>query len=358
MTLKNRFVRSATWEGIAEEDGAVTPALIEMMKHLAVGGTGLIVTSHAYVTREGQAGRRQLGLYDDRLIPGLREMVDTVHQQGGVIITQLAHSGLFADPEITGEKPFSPSVVAGATPHDVHEMTVEDIQNVVKAFGNAAKRAVDAGFDGVQIHSAHGYLLSQFLSPYFNRRTDIYGGNLENRVRIHLEVLEAVRSAVGEQIPVLIKMNTGDFLEGGLQLKDSVVAGELFQQNGMDAIELSGGTGLSGKLNPIRTGIREEKDEAYFRNAAIAFKEKTTIPIMLVGGIRSRGIAEEIVTSGTADYISLSRPLIREPGLVNRWKSGNNENATCISCNKCLFETRAGKGLHCVMDEREAKDKQ
>ena len=229
---------------------------------------------------------------------------------------------------------------------------------MAKAFGNAAKRAVDAGFDGVQIHSAHGYLLSQFLSPYFNRRTDDYGGNLENRIRIHLEVLQAVRSAVGKQHPILIKLNTADFLDGGLSLEDSVGAGELFQQNGMDAIELSGGTGLSGKLNPIRAGIREEKDEAYFRNAAMAFKERITIPIMLVGGIRSLGIAEEIVTSGTADYISLSRPLIREPGLVNRWKSGNREGATCISCNKCLLEARAGKALRCVMEEREVKNGQ
>ena len=122
MALKNRFVRSATWERMAEEDGTVTTGLIELMKDLTVGGAGLIVTSHAYVAREGQAGRRQLGIYDDRLIPGLRKMVDTVHRQGGVIISQLAHSGLFADPEITGEKPFSPSVVPGATPHDVHEM--------------------------------------------------------------------------------------------------------------------------------------------------------------------------------------------------------------------------------------------
>ena len=351
MTLKNRFVRSATYEGIAEEDGAVTPALMEMMKRLAIGGTGLIITGHAYVAKEGQAGKRQLGIYNDQLIPGLRDMVDAVHQQGGIIVTQLAHSGLFADPEITGERPFSPSVVPGTTPHDVHQMTMADIQDVVKAFGRAAARAINAGFDGVQIHSAHGYLLSQFLSPYFNRRSDVYGGDLKNRVRMPLEVLQTVRSAVGKQYPVLVKMNTSDFLNGGLSLNDSVAVGELFQQNGIDAIELSGGTGLSGKLNPIRTGIQEEKDEAYFQNAAISFKNKIAIPTMIVGGIRSYKIAEELITSGTADYISLSRPLIREPGLVNRWKSGNREKAACISCCNCLFGARAGKGLHCVVED-------
>jgi len=356
MTLKNRFVRSATWEGMASDDGACTSRLVDTIARLAGGGVGLIITGHAYVKKQGQAGQWQLGIYEDSLIPGLREMTDAVHQRDGRIIAQLAHSGLFADPSLTGYPPLAPSAISGTTQHAVQEMTLSDIQNVVESFGLAAQRAQNAGFDGVQLHAAHGYLLSQFLSPFFNRRSDRYGGNIENRAIIHLEILDAVRSYVGKDYPVLIKMNTRDFIEVGLELEDAVKAGKLLAQNRLDAIELSGGTGLSGKLNPIRTGIRKKADEAYFEDAADLFKKKIDIPIILVGGIRSFEVAERIVNSGIADYISMSRPFIREPDLVNRWKSGDRSKAACLSDSRCFVPARTGKGIYCVMEERKRKD--
>ncbi|MBW2607258.1 MAG: NADH:flavin oxidoreductase [Deltaproteobacteria bacterium] len=355
MTLKNRLVRSATWEGMAAEDGACTPRLVDTIARLSEGGVGLIITGHSYVKKQGQAGQWQLGIYEDRLIPGLREMTDAVHQRSGRIIAQLAHSGLFADPSLTGYPPLAPSAISGITQHAVQEMTLSDIRNVVESFGLAAQRAQKAGFDGVQLHAAHGYLLSQFLSPFFNKRSDRYGGNIENRAIIHLEILDAVRSYVGKDYPVLIKMNTRDFIEGGLELEDAVKAGKLLAQNSLDAVELSGGTGLSGKLNPVRTGIRKKADEAYFEDAAALFKEHIDIPIILVGGIRSFDVAERIVDSDIADCVSMSRPFIREPDLVNRWKSGDRSKAACLSDSRCFVPARTGKGIYCVMEERERK---
>ncbi|MCP4371228.1 MAG: NADH:flavin oxidoreductase [Deltaproteobacteria bacterium] len=355
MTLNNRFVRSATWEGMAAEDGACTPKLLDTMTRLSEGGVGLIITGHAYIKKQGQAGEWQLGIYEDHLIPDLQKMTDAVHQYGGKIIAQLAHSGLFADPSLTGHPPIAPSAISDITKHTVQETTLSDIQNIVESFGLAAQRAQKAGFDGVQLHAAHGYLLSQFLSPFFNRRTDRYGGNIENRAAIHLEIIKTVRSYVGKDYPVLIKMNTGDFIEGGLELADALKAGILFAQKGLDAIELSGGTALSGKLNPVRTGIRKESDEAYFEDAAVLFKEHIDIPIILVGGIRSFEVAERIVNSGTADYISMSRPFIREPDLINRWKSGDRSKTACLSDSRCFVPARTGKGIYCVMDERQRK---
>jgi len=355
MTLNNRFVRSATWEGMAGEDGSCTPKLVDTIARLSAGGVGLIITGHAYIEKQGQAGELQLGIYEDRLIPDLRKMTDAVHLNGGKIIVQLAYSGLFADPSLTGYPPLAPSVISGITEHNVQQMTLADIQDVVESFGQAAQRAQKAGFDGVQLHSAHGYLLSQFLSPFFNRRSDRYGGSIENRARIHLEIIHTVRSYIGNDYPLLIKMNTGDFIEGGLEPADALKAGILLAQKGLDAIELSGGTGLSGKLNPIRTGIRKESDEAYFEDAAVLFKEHINIPLILVGGIRSFEVAERIVNSATADYISMSRPFIREPDLVNRWKSGDRSKSTCLSDSRCFVPARTGKGIYCVMDERERK---
>ncbi|OGP56456.1 MAG: NADH:flavin oxidoreductase, partial [Deltaproteobacteria bacterium RBG_13_52_11] len=265
MTLKNRFVRSATAEGMATEDGVCTPRLINLMAELADGGVGLIITGHTYVAKRGQATPWQLGIYDGKLIPGLRAMVDAVHERDGRIVVQLAHSGLRANPKLTGGAPLAPSAIEGLTEVPLQEMILEDINAVVKAFGDAAERACEAGFDGIQIHAAHSYLLSQFLSPAFNHRTDAYGGSIENRARMLLEVLQGIRKMVGQNYPVLIKMNARDFLEGGLELEDSVHAGVMLQEAGIDAIEVSGGTYASGALMPIRKGISTEEDEAYFK---------------------------------------------------------------------------------------------
>ena len=353
MELSNRFVRSATWEGMAAEDGSVTSKLTETLVALAKGGVGLIMTSHAYVLPEGQAGPWQLGIYKDELIEGLREMTAAVHGFGAKIVMQVAHAGKFAPGRLIARPPLVVSDFDGLSESPRQEMSIEYIRGLAPAFGAAARRAKAAGFDGVQFHSAHGYLLSQFLSPAFNRREDEYGGDIENRARIHMEVYHAVRKAVGKDFPVLIKMNCRDFAENGLSLDDSLHVGRMLAGAGLDAIELSGGLLTGGKLSPSRSGIKSEEQEAYFKEDARAFKNEINVPLILVGGMRSFEVAERLVEDGVADYISMSRPFIREPGLINRWKAGDRRRALCKSDNLCYGPGVQGKGIYCVAEELE-----
>jgi 2,4-dienoyl-CoA reductase-like NADH-dependent reductase (Old Yellow Enzyme family) len=355
MQLANRFVRSATWEGMAAEDGAATPKLIDLMAGLARGGVGLIISGHTYVSPEGQAGPWQLGVYKDELVSGLSDMAKAVHDKGGKIVMQLAHSGLTASPDLTGQQPIGPSPLQDPDVPPGLEMSESDIAGVVAAFAAGANRAKVAGFDGVQIHGAHGYLLSEFLSPFFNRRQDQYGGSIENRARIVLEVLQAVRGAVGNDYPVLIKMNCQDFIENGLSLDDSVQAAVMLAEEGIDAIEISGGTPRSGKLGAARVGIKSEEKEAYFQNEARSFRQNVDVPLILVGGNRSFQVAESIISGGIADYISMCRPFIREQGLINRWKSGDLTRATCESDNMCFVPARKGDGIYCLTEEKQRK---
>jgi 2,4-dienoyl-CoA reductase-like NADH-dependent reductase (Old Yellow Enzyme family) len=353
MRLANRFVRSATWEGMASRDGEVTPKLVELMARLSRGGVGLIITSHAYVRRDGQAGSGQLGIYDDRLVKGLRDLTSAVHREGGLVVAQLSHAGFFANPKLIGQAPLAVSQAQGFANSPRKVMTVEDIQGIVEDFGKAARRAKESGFDGVQIHGAHGYLLSQFLSPAFNKRADRYGGPVENRARALLETLASVRAAGGENFPVLVKMNCEDYLEGGLTLADSIKVAAMLERGGLDAVEVSGGTLVSGHLSPSRAGIKSEDKEAYFRNASKAFKGNLHIPVILVGGNRSFQVAEKLVDEGYADLISMSRPFIREPDLVRRWASGDLNKAKCISDNQCFGAAMSGDGIYCVVEKKE-----
>ena len=348
MELSNRFVRSATWEGTAADDGSVTPKLIETMAALATGGVGLIISSHAYVSPEGQASGWQLGIHKDELIEGLSAMTAAIHESGGKIAAQLAHAGNFAAEKLTGQPPLVVSDFEGLAESPRKEMTTADIRELVDAFANAARRAKSAGFDAVQIHSAHGYLLSQFLSPIYNRRQDEYGGDVRNRARIHLEIYDAVRQAVGEDYPVLIKMNCRDFADGGLSLEDSVQVAGLLADAGLDAIELSGGLLTNKELSPCRPGINSVDKEAYFNQEACVFKQKIKIPLILVGGIRSIEVAEQLVEDGVADYISMSRPFISEPDIINRWKAGDRCRSSCKSDNLCFRPGLKGKGVSCV----------
>ena len=350
MTLANRFVRSATWEGMASEEGAVTPALKDLNADLALGGVGLIISSHAYVSREGQAGPWQIGIYDDTLLPGLVEMTTAVHDNGGRIVAQLAHAGFHAAGKLTGQVPLAPSAVEGLAKAPRQALEEGEIIDIVEAFATAAGRARKAGFDGVQIHGAHGYLLSQFLSPIYNQRTDAFGGVIENRAKPLLMVLEAIREEVGVDYPVLVKLNSGDFMDNGLVTQDAVRVAELLVQGGIDAIEVSGGLFINPKMSPSRMGIHTEEKEAYFQTEAVKFREKVDVPLILVGGNRSLQVAERIVSAGTADYISMSRPFIREPDLINRWKSGDHAKAACLSDNQCFGPARVGRGIYCVTE--------
>jgi 2,4-dienoyl-CoA reductase-like NADH-dependent reductase (Old Yellow Enzyme family) len=356
MTLQNRFVRSATWAGMATEEGTCTPDLVNLMVNLAQGGVGLIITGHAYVRQDGRVTPHQLGLHKDELIPGLQGMVHKVHEHGGKIVLQMTHAGFFASPRLTGTTPLAPSAVEGLAKTPRMEMTRDDIREVIEAFRAAAMRAKEAGFDGVQIHAAHGYLFSQFLSPLLNRRTDEYGDEIHNRARALVEALHAIRDAVGRDYPILVKLNSQDFYDDGLFLEDSVQAGVMLAQEGIDAIEVSGGLPISGELGPIRKGIGSEDREAYFQEEARAFKERVSVPVILVGGIRSYGVAERLVEDGVCDYISMCRPFIREPYLINRWKSGDLRKAACISDSRCLAIATAGEGIYCVKDKDTSRE--
>lgn len=347
MELKNRFVRSATHEAMAGLDGVVNEKLLACMANLAMGDVGLVITGHAHVTLEGQAGPRQMGIYSDAMVDSLKQVALAVHENGGVVAVQLAHAG---------NKGIGKNEWAPLGPS---QMTVEDIERTITAFGDAAQRAVNAGFDGVQIHAAHGYLLSQFLSPFYNKREDEYGGSLGNRAKFLVEVYQEVRRRVGDSFPVMVKINSEDFLEGGLTVEEMITVSLMLEARGMDAIEMSGGTFESGKLIPSRGGTSKSEDrEVYYRKAAQAFKQKIKIPLILVGGFLSYAPAQEVVTSGIADYIALSRPLIREPGLVKRWAGGDREKATCISCNRCFLTLSSEEALHCAQEKKEKKKKE
>ena len=183
VTVKNRFMRSATWEGMATKEGAVTPKLTLLVKALAEGGAGLLIASYAYVQKNGQAGPGQLGIYDDALIPGLNEMCDAVHKAGALIFSQIMHGGVNANASLSGLEPLGPSEMENVRKEKARAMSEEDIARLIESFADAALRVMKAGFDGVQIHAAHAYCLGQFLSPFYNRRSDRYGGSVENRAR-------------------------------------------------------------------------------------------------------------------------------------------------------------------------------
>ncbi len=353
LNLPNRFVRSATWEGLAADDGSVTPRLIDVAVKLAQGGVGLIISGHAYVSREGQAGSWQLGAYSDELIPGLTEMVRAVHDCGGKIAMQLAHAGSKAAFRLSGLDPIGPSIAEIEGQRVGREMDKKDIEQVTRAFAAAALRAQTAGFDAVQIHGAHGYLISQFLSPFFNKRTDEYGESIENRTRFAIEVFEAIQKTVGRNFPIFIKINSEDFLPNGLTMDDMIKASEILEKAGVDGVEMSGGTFLSGKNYPSRQGKPGHgEQEAYYEVAAKQYKKTVKVPLMLVGGLRTLETAERLVADGVIDYIAMCRPFIREPALVNRWKSGDRKPALCVSDSGCFKPGFEGKGVSCVVEAR------
>ncbi|MBU1247897.1 MAG: NADH:flavin oxidoreductase [Proteobacteria bacterium] len=356
LKLGNRFVRSATWEGMADDNGGVTQQLTACMAALARGRVGLIISGHAYVSRIGKASPHQLAVHGNGCTKGLLDLTEAVHREGGSIALQLAHGGANANAKASGLEPMGPSVMTNddGAPKN-REMTSIDLADTVHAFAQAARRAKESGFDAVQLHAAHGYLLSEFLSPAYNRREDTYGGSLENRARLLLEVVEAVRGEVGPDYPVLVKMNSEDFIPGGLSTGEALRVAAMLEEKGVDGIEFSGGI-PAGEHIPIRVGqFKGFETEAWYKETARRFKAERSIPLMLVGGIRSYETAEKLVDEGWCDYVSMSRPLIREPGLIKRWKEGDHRPATCISDNLCFRPAMIGRGTYCVTDERERK---
>lgn len=355
LSLGNRLIRSATWEGVADEAGFVTDKHLDLYRKLAEGGVGLIISGYLYIRPEGKGLPGQLGIYRDGQIAGLTRITEAVHQAGGLIMAQIAHAGGQTNFKTTGtDELIAPSELEYPS-HKVVPRAIEldEIPELIADFGDAARRAMDAGFDGVQLHGAHGYLINRFLSPASNRREDEYGGSIENRARFGADVIRYIRSDLDENVPLSIKLNVKDFEDGGLEPEDAAVAAKLFSEAGVDHIEVSGGTPAAGKLGASRPGIKERSDEAYFREFLPAVRKAVEIPVGLVGGIRSFDLAEEIVEKGEADSISLARPLISEPDLPNKWKEGSHESARCISCGACFVKGLKG-GIDCATFEKEA----
>jgi len=348
MRLRNRFVRSATNDFLATPDGAVSDAEVELYRALAAGGAGMIISGHAYVQHPlGRGSVGQNAIYDDRFVAGYRRAAQAAQALGAAFVMQVSHAGRQTPqdwPE--GQVPVAPSAVtdsaSGVTPR---ELTEEEIWSLVDAYAAAVGRAKAAGCDGAQLHVAHGYLLSSFISPYTNRRTDGWGGSLENRVRILGEIMQRARRAVGDDFPILAKLNSTDGMpgEGFLTLEDAVATARALAGWGVAAIEVSGGI-REAKGVMSAPGIARPEQEAYFAAAAKAIKTAVAVPVILVGGLRSLAVMERAVTEGAADLVALSRPLVREPDLVARFKNGRATRATCVSCNACF--NPAG-GLKC-----------
>ncbi|MEJ2717085.1 MAG: NADH:flavin oxidoreductase [Deltaproteobacteria bacterium] len=356
MELENRAVRSATWSAVADDKGFVTDKAIDLYRELARGGVGLIVTGGQFVMPNGIGLPHMIGNYDDRQLEGLTRLVDAVHRDGGKIVPQLVHWGIRANPalfpqegELWGpsgiEDPFSGNVP--------HEVTRDEITQLINAYAAAAARSKKAGFDGVQLHGSHGYGINQFLARSSNWRTDRYGGDISNRYRFLGEVLEAVRGAVGEDYPVMIKLNVHDYVRDGLEPDEGVYIAKRLDADGIDAIEVTAGSRASDDgMVPFRTKIKKPEDEGYLLELAVQVKEAVDVPVVTVGGFKSLEVIEGVLSAGKADYVAMCRPLIREPHLVNRWKRGDTKRATCISCNECLGTGTLESAVHCAVERK------
>ena len=353
MKMKNRFIKAAVWEELASEDGHMTDDLFEIYRELAEGGIGTILTGYSYVTENEHPNPRMMGIYDDSFIEEYRKLTDMVHQNGANIVMQIVYGGT-----MTNLNPPSPLIWG---PSDVRDkrtgivpvpMTREDIDSLVDSFASAAERVAKAGFDGVEIHAAHGYMLSQFLSPRLNRREDEYGGTLDKRARILVEIVKKVRNKVGEDFPILVKINSSDFMEDGLTEDDSIAVSRLLEEAGVDAFEVSGGNEsepsvLENNLGPARTGVARGRDrESYFRDHGKRLAKALSVPVILTGGNRHYDVMEEILEDSEIEYFALGRPMISEPDLIKTWESGNMKSPKCVSCNKC-YETY---GKRCILN--------
>lgn len=347
MMLKNRFIRSATYDGVADADGRLTAKLLQVYRDLAEGGVGAIITGLVSINGVEAKYPGQMGIYDDSFIDEYQELTAVVHSYNAKIIMQIASLSSQAVPTKHHSVMWGPSAVTDlvfkTTPQ---QMALDDIKAVQQDFADAAWRAKLAGFDGVQLHAAHGYLLSKFLTPYYNRRSDHYGGVIENRARMMIETYQAVRERVGADYPILVKINCDDFMDQGASFADCQYVCRQLARLGITAIEVSGGIPSSRPgLGTIRTISAAQ--ESYFRTYAVELAEELKIPVILVGGHRDFDMMSALLNASDIAYFSLCRPLIRESDLINRWyQQGDLSKSKCISCNKCF---RLG-GTSCVFN--------
>lgn len=304
-SLKNRVWRSATWLALADAEGNVTDEIVRTYEELAKGGAAMIVTGLTSIMEHDAEIGGEAKFFDDHFIEGHKRLTDAIHKHGALVIMQTA-------------------IVDGP----VDELTTEQVEEIVHLFGDAAHRAEEAGYDGVQIHAAHFFYLSKFISPLLNHRTDRYGGDQRGRTRILYEILKDMREKTSPDFLITMKINSTDEYPGGLTVQDFLVSCKLMADAGIDAIEVSG-NGTS------RTGIKAGCNEGYFRGAAMSLAALTNVPVVLVGGLRSIEKINQYLDETKIEYISLSRPLVREPNLIRRWQQGNTAPSLCVSCNTC-----------------------
>ena len=321
LTLKNRVWRSATWLALADSDGQVNDEIVKAYEQLAEGGVAAIITGITSVVKDDADVGEGAKFYDDSFIESHRRLTEAVHRHDCKIFLQTA--------KIDGP---------------VDELTTEEVEDIIRQFGDAAHRAERAGYDGVQIHAAHFFYLSKFISPLLNHRTDRFGGDQRNRARILYEIMKDMRSKTSADFIITMKINSTDEYPGGLTVQDFMLTSRLMAEAGIDAIEVSA-NGTS------RTGIRAGQNEGYFRSAAMALAAYVDVPVILVGGLRSVEKINQFLSDTKIEYVSLSRPLIREPHLIRRWQQGDTAPSRCVSCNMC-YRT---PGHQCIYNLREKR---
>ena len=350
LECKKRILRSATWEALADEEGFMSEKQYEIYEELAKNEIGLISTGYARIMKEDCPNAGMMGIYDDCFIPSYQKLTDCVHQHGGKIMMQIAYGGTKTTYKVGERQIFAPSdIPEKSTGTQGHAMDLEDISALVLAHAQAARRVKESGFDAVQIHAGHNYLLNQFLSPYYNNRKDQYGGSFENRSRLILECYDAIREMVGKDYPILIKLTCCDFSEDGFRFEECRKLCAMLTERGIDAIEVSGN--IHGKAEKM---IGQEFDEhvitknGYFVEYAKIIAEDQRIPIFVTGGYRDRKEMEDWLNSSQIAGFGMSRPLLSEPDLVSRWKQGDDKKARCVHCSKC----RTPEGNYCTIFER------
>ncbi|MFX1393652.1 MAG: NADH:flavin oxidoreductase [Promethearchaeota archaeon] len=358
--IKNRIVRSATYEKRATKDGYVTDRLIKLYTDLAGGGTGLIITGSIAVDPRSSGSQNQAYLYEDSYVSGQTKLVESVHNfQGVKIAAQLIHIGRQGiHPKYP---PVGPSPILNKYTNLVpRELKVEEIKAIVEKFVDASCRAYESGYDMVQLHAAHGYLLNNFISPYANKREDEYGGDIKNKTKIFIDIYNQIRDKIGKNFPIIVKLQTEDFISEGLTLKEAKKITTILVDTGYDAIEPSGGGSemmTEAKNTYPSKIIKSPGDENYFLSTAKELKPlMNDSKLILVGGIKNPISAEKILQANHADFISMCRPLIYEPDLPNRWKNGDLSPALCISCNSC-YMTMMTSEVYCIVKKRLEKRK-
>jgi 2,4-dienoyl-CoA reductase-like NADH-dependent reductase (Old Yellow Enzyme family) len=353
---RNRFVRAATYETLSDERGLPTAGYVELHRRLAAGGVGLSFTGFIAAHPSGKYTPSMPHLDTDRHVDAFGRVADAVHAEGGKIFVEIGHAGSQSrDPDGV----IAPSAVPNpAFGHLPREATDDEILELVEAFGRTAGRVKEAGFDGVHVHAGHGYLVSEFLSPYANRREDGWGGSPENRLRFSLEVYRAMRAAVGPVFPIGWKLGLQDFVPGGLGLEEGLAAAEALDREGVDALEGSAGL-MSPKAESAlqyagltrRRAVEDKllhrllaapRPEAYFVPSTRRLRERVRCTVICIGGLRRIETMEAVIRDGVADFVSLARPFVREPDLVRRVAHGKRGLVACTSCNICLMHD----GIH------------